>query len=375
MARGRAGDRQRELDRRMMDLALRTGARGRPSPNPHVGAVVARGGEVIATGYHEKAGQAHAEVMALGRAGRRARGATLYVTFEPCNHFGRTPPCTEAIVRAGISRVVVGCPDPAPHVPGATRKLRRAGIDVTVGVERERARALIADFEKHITTGLPFVTLKAAVTLDGRIATRTGDSRWITGERARKEAHRLRDRSDAVLVGVGTLLADDPSLTVRHVRGRDPLRAVVDTRLRTRPDARILTQSSKAATLLFHGPGASAARRRVLDRAGAELVEVPVGPHGHVDLHAVLRDLGRRGVVRLLVEGGASVHGALLAEGLCDRAAVFVAARILGDPEAVPLACGPRVDRVSEAFRVRDPEVRRLGDDVLIRGDLVRAER
>lgn len=370
--RGSGGEERDRTDRRLMGRALRVGAHGRPSPNPHVGAVVARRGEVIATGYHRRAGEAHAEVMALERAGRRARGATLYVTFEPCNHFGRTPPCTDAIIDAGIGRVVIGCPDPAPHVPGATRKLRRAGIDVTVGVERDRAHALIADFEKHFTTGVPFVTLKAAVTLDGRIATRTGDSKWITGERARREAHKLRDRHDAVLVGVGTVLADDPRLTVRHVRGTDPLRAVADRDLRTPPDAALLRAGSAAPTLLFHGPRAAASRKRALRDAGAELVQVPARRGGGVDLGAVLRELGERDVVRLLVEGGAALHGALLDQGLADRAAVFVAPRILGDSQAVPLAAGRGADTIREAWSLRSAHVSRLGADVLISGDLVR---
>ena len=364
-----------ELDRELMKVALRAGRRGRPSPNPHVGAVVARGDRVIATGYHRRAGEAHAEVSALSRAGKKARGATLYVTLEPCNHFGRTPPCTDAIVEAGIARVVVGYRDPAPHVPGSARKLRRAGIEVTVGVLEEEARALVADFEKHITTGLPFVTLKAAVTLDGRIATRTGDSKWITGERARREAHRLRDRSDAVLVGVGTVLADDPALTVRHVRGRDPLRVVLDTRLRTPASAKLLTQRSRSRTLLIHGPSAPRKRRKALAHAGAELLEVREGKDGRVDLSAALRELGRRDVVRLLVEGGARVHGAFLDAGLADRAAVFVAPLIIGDRDAPPMALGRGRDRIAGAFRIASPSVRRLGDDVAIEGDLERGPR
>ena len=364
--------RPEELDRTMMKVALREGRRGRPSPNPHVGAVVARGGRVIATGYHRKAGEAHAEVAALARAGAKARGATLYVTLEPCNHFGRTPPCTDAILDADIARVVVGYRDPAPHVRGAVRKLRRAGIEVALGVLENEARALVADFEKHITTGLPFVTLKAAVTLDGRIATRTGDSKWITGERARREAHRMRTRADAVLVGVGTVLADDPALTVRHVRGRDPLRVVLDTQLRTPPDAALLRQRSAEKTLVVHGPNAPSRRRRALARAGAELLEVRTSRDGHLDLRAALRELGRRDVVRVLVEGGATVHGAFLDAGLADRAAVFVAPTILGDREAIPMAAGRGRDRIASAWRLAEPTVRRLAEDVLIEGDLER---
>jgi len=357
------------LEARLMGLALRAGMRGRPSPNPHVGAVIARGSRVIAVGHHRRAGEAHAEVVAIERAGRATRGATMYVTFEPCNHFGRTAPCTDAIIEAGIGRVVVGCRDPAPHVRGAIRKLRRAGIDVAVGVRKSEAESLIADFAKHITTGIPHVTLKAAVTLDGRMATRTGDSRWITGEPARTHAHRLRDRADAVLVGVGTVLADDPELTVRHVRGRDPLRAVLDSTLRIPVGSRLLRGDSPAPTLVFHAPGAPEARRRRLREAGAELVEVP-GARGRLDLRAVLRELGRRDVVRLLVEGGSTVHGAFLEAGLADRAAVFVAPIIVGDAAALPLAPGGAVARLADAYALDELSVRRLGRDVLFEGAL-----
>lgn len=361
------------FDWKMMGLALRAARRGRPSPNPHVGAVVARDGDVIAVDHHRRAGMAHAEVGALDSAGGGAQGATLYVTFEPCNHQGRTGPCTVTIIRAGVARVVIGCRDPAPHVPGAIDRLRAAGIEVTVGVREREARQLIVDFAKHITTGLPYVTLKAAVTLDGRTATATGDSRWITGERARREAHRLRDRHDAVLVGVGTVLADDPRLTVRWIRGVDPLRIVLDPALRIPSDARLLTTDSRLPALIAHAPDAPAERVRALQQAGAELVEVPRAERG-LELASALRLLGERGVVRLLVEGGATVHGALLEAGLADAAAIFVAPRILGDPTATPLAAAGTVERVSEAWHMREPRVRRLGPDVLFAGALAKGE-
>jgi len=357
-----------ELDQRMMGRALRVASNGRPSPNPHVGAVLVRRAKVLATGYHRRAGEAHAEVAALDKAGRRARGATLYVTFEPCNHWGRTGPCTEAIINSGVARVVIGCRDPAPHVPGAVRRLRRAGIEVTVGVRKQEAQRLIADFTKHFTSGIPYVTVKAAVTLDGRTATRGGDSKWITGEAARRHAHRMRDRSDAVMVGVGTVLADDPSLTVRHVRGRDPLRAVVDGRLRTPPSAKVLRGGE---TILYHGPRVGRARRRALLAAGAELVEVRTSGAG-LDLRSVLEDLGNRDVVRLLVEGGPRLHGALLGAGLADRAAVFVAPRILGDPEALPLAFGPPKEHMAGAWQLTDARIQSIGEDVLFVGELAR---
>ncbi|MGB9339083.1 MAG: bifunctional diaminohydroxyphosphoribosylaminopyrimidine deaminase/5-amino-6-(5-phosphoribosylamino)uracil reductase RibD, partial [Polyangiales bacterium] len=294
----------------VMERALEEAKRGRPSPNPHVGAAIVRDGKIISVGHHEKAGQAHAEVDAIRNAGGSVRGATLFVTLEPCNHQGRTAPCTEAILDAGIARVVIGCRDPAPHVAGAIERLKTAGVEVEVGLLQAECSNLVADFAKHIRTGLPFVTLKAAVTLDGKIATRSGDSKWITGKPARTEAHRMRDQSDAVLVGVGTVLSDDARLTVRHVEGRDPTRVVLDANLRTPAGAAVLDpgQESEADTLIFHASDADASRRDALAGQGVELIPVPRHARG-VDLGEVLARLGERGLVRLLVEGGAHVHG------------------------------------------------------------------
>lgn len=362
-----------ELDERMMVRALRAAARGAPSPNPHVGAVLARGKEVVSVGYHARCGLAHAEVIAIERAGRRARGATLYVTFEPCNHHGRTGPCSEAIIRAGIRRVVIGCRDPAPHKPGSIRKLRAAGIDVVVGVLEKKARQMVADFVKCRVEGLPFVTLKAAITLDGRVAARTGESKWITGERARREAHRLRASSDAVMVGVGTVVADDPRLTVRSVRGNDPVRIILDTHLRTPLRARVVRQRSSSPTLIFHAPGVGSARKRRLARKGVELVAVGRPGSKSLNLHLVLRELARRGIVRVLCEGGPRVHGSLLDNGLADRVALFVAPRILGDARALPLADGRGAAHLADAWQARDVEIKRLGDDLLITGAIAGA--
>lgn len=357
-------------DQRPMALALEAAARGRPSPNPHVGAVVVQGDEVVAVGHHERAGLDHAEVAALRQAGDRSRGATLYCTLEPCNHHGRTPPCTDAILAAQVARVVVGCPDPAPHVPGALDRLRAAGIEVRVGVREAECRAVIADFAHHIQTGRPYAVLKAAVTLDGRLAARTGDSRWVTGPEARAEAHRRRDRADAVLVGVGTVLADDPALTVRHVAGRDPIRIVLDTHLRTPPEAALVRHASGAPTWILHGPDGDPDRMAALSRRGVELLEVPV-LDGRIDLEAALDRLGARDIVRLLVEGGSEVHGALLTAGLYRRAVLFIAPKILGDGAAFPLASGATVPRMADAWRLLPPvRVERLGDDLLVEGDL-----
>jgi diaminohydroxyphosphoribosylaminopyrimidine deaminase/5-amino-6-(5-phosphoribosylamino)uracil reductase len=359
------------VDEAFMTRALRAARRGDPSPNPHVGALVVRGGQAISVGHHARCGGPHAEVVALRRAGARARGATLYVTLEPCNHHGRTPPCTDAIIAAGVKRVVVGCADPAPHVKGAYAKLRAAGIEVQHGVLETACQRLIADFTKHRTLGLPWVLLKAAVTLDGRTAARSGESKWITGPEARKEAHRMRVWSDAVLVGVGTVLADDPELNVRALRGRDPLRVVLDSGLRTPLTAKLVATAHAGRTLILHAPGASPKRAAALSARGVALAEVKAGRGGRgLDMRAVLRELGRRDVVRLLVEGGAHVHAALLEAGLADSAAVFVAPKILGDMQAIPLVASNVPRSLTAAFVLAPPEVVRLGDDVLFRGDI-----
>lgn len=358
-------------DEAFMARALRAARSGDPSPNPHVGALLARAGRPISVGHHARCGGPHAEIVALRRAGTRARGATLYVTLEPCNHHGRTPPCTDAIIAAGVKRVVVGCADPAPHLPGGYAKLRAAGIQVEHGVLEPQSKRLIADFTKHRTRGLPWVLLKAAVTLDGRTAARSGESKWITGPEARKEAHRMRVWSDAVLVGVGTVLADDPELTVRALRGRDPLRVVLDSGLRTPLTAKLVTTARAGRTLVLHAPGASPKRAAALAARGVVLAEVKRGRAGRgLDMRAVLRELGRRDVVRLLVEGGAHVHAALLESGLADSAAVFVAPKILGDMQAIPLVASHVPRSLTAAFVLAPPEVVRLGDDVLFRGDI-----
>lgn len=371
----------KDADERFMRMALRAGRAGRPSPNPHVGAVVVRSGRVVSRGYHRKAGEAHAEVMALQRAGGRSRGATVYVTLEPCNHTGRTPPCTEALITAKVSRVVIGCRDPDPHVPGAVTRMRRAGISVTVGVCEQAARDLVADFRKSRLEKLPLVTMKAAVTLDGRIATRSGESRYITGDAARRYGQRMRDRSDAVMIGVGTAIADDPVLTVRDIRGRTPLRVVLDSSLRLPVSSALVRTAGSFPTVVYHGPTAGATQRRALTAAGVELRQIkrraPAGRGGAsgVAIRDVLRDLHRHDVVRVLVEGGAHVHGALLANHMADKAAVFVAPCLLGDSGAIPLAYGPSLGRLRDAFRLDRSEVTLLGDDVLIEGWLPRKTR
>jgi diaminohydroxyphosphoribosylaminopyrimidine deaminase/5-amino-6-(5-phosphoribosylamino)uracil reductase len=366
----RRGDRAALFDRAVaeffMRLALREAEKGlgRTSPNPAVGAVLVRNGRVVARGFHARAGAPHAEVVALREAGARARGADLYTTLEPCDHYGRTPPCSVAIVEAGVRRVVVGARDPNPLVNGkGIARLRRAGIEVVAGVLEEECGALNAHWARFITSGRPFVTLKAAVTLDGKIATRTGDARWVTGPEARAWVHRLRDRVDAVLVGSGTALADDPELTARLPggRGRDPLRVVLDSDLDLPGRLRLFRPGSPAPTVVAH---ASRKARRL--GPGVELLACRRGPGG-VDLEDLLTRLAARGVTHLLVEGGARVAAAFLARGLVDRVAVFVAPKIVGG-DGLSWIAGPGVARMADAVALRDVRVERLGDDVLVTG-------
>jgi diaminohydroxyphosphoribosylaminopyrimidine deaminase/5-amino-6-(5-phosphoribosylamino)uracil reductase len=250
--------------------------------------------------------------------------------------------------------------------------MREAAIEVVVGVREKEAERLTADFTKYMLKKLPLVTLKAAITLDGRMAGRGGDSRWITGDKSRRHAHRLRAQNDAVLVGVGTVLADNPRLTVRDAHGRDPLRVVLDSELRTPAGAHLVVHDSEAATLIFHLSSAPKSRRQKLQRAGVELVAVPHDRKGELDLEAVLRELARREIVRLLVEGGPRVHGALLDGGFVDRLALFIAPRLLGDARALPLAIGRGQDKIANAWTLQSIETRRFGEDIFVSGDLVR---
>jgi diaminohydroxyphosphoribosylaminopyrimidine deaminase/5-amino-6-(5-phosphoribosylamino)uracil reductase len=345
-------------------IALARKGLGRTSPNPVVGCVIVSHGQVVGEGWHRKAGTPHAEIHALAEAGPRARGADVYVTLEPCSHHGRTPPCADALVAAGVGRVVAGMTDPNPKVMGqGLARLQVAGIPVVTGLLEPECRRLNEPFIKHVTTGLPFVICKTAMTLDGRIATASGDSRWITGERSRRYVHRLRDRFDAIMVGVGTVLADDPLLTCRLPGGRDPIRVVVDSRLRTPPSAQLLAPDSAAATLIATLPGNDAARC-ALDEAGAEIITCSQGS-GFVDLHELLRKLGARGVQSVLLEGGGTLAGAFLRQGLIDRLLFFLAPKLVGGDGPGPFA-GAGVDRMAEANGLTISRVVRFGEDILV---------
>jgi diaminohydroxyphosphoribosylaminopyrimidine deaminase/5-amino-6-(5-phosphoribosylamino)uracil reductase len=350
-----------------MGLALNEAAKGlgRTHPNPVVGAVVARGAQVLGLGHHRKAGGAHAEVEALREAGKKTRGADLYVTLEPCNHQGRTPPCTDAILSAGIARVFIGSIDPNPLVKGkGAQRLRAAGVAVRTGVLGEACDAANEMWFKFITRKLPWVVLKAAVTLDGKLATASGDSRWVSGPSSREMAHALRDELDAVLVGIGTALADDPRLTARGRGRRDPVRVVVDSTARLPPDARVLHQRSKAPTLVACTLRADPRRVKALQRAGAEIVRCQ-SRDGRVDLKDLLKRLAGRGLTSVLVEGGAAIHGSFLTARLWDELYLFIAPKVAGG-NAPSWAGFPGARRMGEVLGARIVDSSPVGDDLLV---------
>jgi diaminohydroxyphosphoribosylaminopyrimidine deaminase/5-amino-6-(5-phosphoribosylamino)uracil reductase len=355
-------DREQDVDlhwaAHAIDLARQ--ADYRTSPNPMVGAVLVDADGLLAgEGYHEQAGHPHAEESALAAAGERARGATLYVNLEPCAHEHRNPSCAQALIDAGVSRVVASMADPDERVRGAGfRLLESAGIATTVGVHEERAQKLNEFYVKHRLTGRPFVTAKFAMSLDGKIATHAGESRWITGEESRAHGHRLRGMHDAILVGVNTVIADDPELTARvdGEESRQPLRVVVDSQLRLRQSAKIV------------GPNTLIATTRQGRMGGAEVLRLPAATDGRVALPPLLDELGKRGMLSLLVEGGAEVHASFFAAGLVDKVYAYLAPRFIGGRGAPGPLGGIGVEHLADAPKLRDLDYVRLGDDLLLTG-------
>ncbi len=353
-----------DLDYIRLTLQLAAQGSGLVSPNPLVGSVVVSGNEIVGRGYHRYDDLKHAEVWALEEAGPRARGATVYVNLEPCSHQGagkRTPPCVKALIDAGVRRVVASMVDPNPRVDGrGFDQLRAAGIEVSVGPLEAEARRLNEAFVKYVTTGLPFVHLKTACSLDGRIATRTGESKWITGPEARAASQSLRHRADAILVGIGTALADDPLLTDRtELSRRRPLvRVVLDSKLRLPSASQLVRTAREWPTLVFTAGPVDAD----LEAAGVEILPVPAAD-GRVDLRAVLAELSRRGLNCLLVEGGAEVAGAFIEQRLVDKTTFFLAPKIIGGREAFPAIGAHGFARLDDALALRDLEVARHGED------------
>lgn len=346
--------------RRALGLASR--ARGRTSPNPMVGAVLVKGGRIIAEDYHRRAGTPHAEALVLGKAGRGARGSTLYVTLEPCCHTEKkTPPCTRAIIGAGVKKVVAALKDPNPMVSGmGLKELERAGLKTVEGVLQDEARALNEAYIKYITEKRPFVTLKTAMTLDGKIATGTGASRWITGEKARLMVHRLRSGVDAVMTAVGTARADDPKLTARIRGGRDPIRVLIDPDMETPLEAKIFR--TPPDTILV--TKAEGGRVDYLEKTGIKIIKYKET----LELDWLMGRLAGMGITSVLIEGGSSLNARALREGIVDKVMFFIAPKILGGRDSYPSVGGATVKSLEEAHLIRDVKVRRVGQDILVEG-------
>jgi diaminohydroxyphosphoribosylaminopyrimidine deaminase/5-amino-6-(5-phosphoribosylamino)uracil reductase len=343
---------------------------GRTSPNPCVGAVIVKDGRVIGHGHHEGPGRPHAEIVALRRAGPRANGATLYVTLEPCVHWGRTPPCVGPVLSAGFRRIVISALDPNPLVAGrGARRLKRSGMDVEVGLLAARNGRLNEAVSNYVTRGVPFVTLKAAVSLDGKLAARSGDARWISSAAARDYMHLVRAENDALLVGIGTVLADNPRLTVRHALWPDKAftRVVLDAELRMPPRARLLSMHRRGRVLVFARDGAARAKRDALARRGAEIVELPQRG-GRFDLSRVLAELGRRDIASLMVEGGGQVATSFLEARLADKAIFTLAPLLIGGRDAVQVFGGEGAARIKDALALRSVTAFRIGADTVLEG-------
>lgn len=367
-------------DERFMRLALDLAeeARGRTSPNPMVGAVIVRDERIVGRGYHREAGTPHAEIHAIADAGSRAKGATIYINLEPCSHYGRTGPCTQAIIEAGLSRVVMAMIDPDPRVSGRGKAALEAhGIQVQTGILESEARKLNEAYIKYVTTGRPFVILKTAMSLDGKIATASGRSRWITSEDSRRVVHQIRDEVDAILVGIGTVIRDDPSLTTRlpNGRGRDAIRIILDSRARIPLESKVLNLNSSARTIVaVSNPQASQEKvAQLKQRAGGhggpplQVLMVPE-QDGRVDLQALMERLGRMEIMSVLLEGGAEVNASALRAGIVDKVMVFIAPKLIGGSGSPGPIGGAGIDDLSEAVQLTDISVDRVGEDILVTG-------
>ncbi len=362
------------VDRRLMTRALELAAYGQGyvEPNPLVGCLVVQSGEIVGEGFHQRFGGPHAEIEALRAAGDRAAGATMYVTLEPCCHHGKTPPCSEAVIAAGIRRVVLAQRDPFPQVAGGgIKQLQDAGLEVEVGLLEDEARQLNAPYLKLIETGRPWIIAKWAMTLDGKIATRTGDSRWISSEASRAVVHQLRGRVDAIMVGRGTVETDDPLLTARPPGPRIATRIVCDTAASLSSDSQLVRTVSAAPLLVAAGPAATAENRRRLQAAGCEVLVCDGETHA-ARLEQLLDELGRRRMTNVLVEGGGTLLGALFDAGAIDEVHVFIAPKIIGGVAAPSPIGGAGIDLMEHALTIANPQVERLGPDLYLHGRCAR---
>ncbi len=359
-----------DIDYMKMALKLAQKGRGFTSPNPMVGAVVVKGDRVVGKGFHEAAGKAHAEVNAIADAGIRAKDATLYVTLEPCNHTGRTPPCTESILKAGLMRVVVAMEDPNPNVTGGgIDYLRQNGVEVTVGICESEAKTLNECFIKFVRTKRPFVIVKCASTLDGQIATRTGDARWVSGEASRRYVHRLRHAVDAIMVGIGTVCADNPRLTTRlkERRGRDPIRIILDTHLAVPEDAKVLRVKSDSDTIIISGHAAAKDKKARIEDKGVRVLHCLL-KDGMIDLLPLMDRLGAMDITSLLIEGGGRLMASAMAAGIVDKILIFYAPKISGGNDGVSICTGKGAESMHRCMAVEQMMVKRFGEDVLIQG-------
>ncbi len=360
------------IDEKFMKMAIRLAARGTGfvSPNPLVGAVVVKDGTIVGKGYHERFGDPHAEVNALEKAGERARGGTLYVTLEPCNHYGKTPPCTEAILNAGIKRVVIGMMDPNPDVAGGGAKvLRERGVEVSCGILESKCKKQNEIFLKYVLKKVPFVVAKIAATLDGKTATATGDSKWITTEKSRNFGHRLRQQVSAILVGIETVLSDDPMLNVRlkNIKPSNPARFVFDFYGRTPLESNLVQTAKKIPTYLVVAENHETNKLNHLSDLGVKIWKIP-GRNGFLDPRAFVKKLGEEGFDSLLVEGGSSVHGSFFDANLVDKFYFFYAPKVLGGKNSKPMIGGHGVMKMSDALKVKEVKLRRVGGDFLVTG-------
>ena len=358
-------------DERWMKRVLRLAekGRGRTSPNPMVGAILVKDGRIVAEGYHAKAGEPHAEIIALRKTGKDAKEATLYLNLEPCTHYGKTPPCAPVVIEAGVRRAVIGMEDPNPLVKGrGVEALKRAGLDVYVGILEKECRRLNEAFCKYILNKEPFLILKVVATLDGKIATRKGESQWISGEASRRFVHRLRDQVDGVIVGIGTVLKDDPMLTARVKGGKDSYRIILDSRLRIPENAKVI-EISPSKTIVATTELAPGEKVERLEKKGVRVLILD-SKKGRVDLKPCLFKLGEMGMMSLLVEGGSQLNGSFLDEGLIDKIFLFLSPKLIGDPQALGMFDGHGVTSLKEAIPLNELKIRRIGGDLLLEGYL-----
>ncbi|WP_080146939.1 bifunctional diaminohydroxyphosphoribosylaminopyrimidine deaminase/5-amino-6-(5-phosphoribosylamino)uracil reductase RibD [Marinilactibacillus piezotolerans] len=364
------------MDKKYMNIALVLAEKGKgfTAPNPLVGAVIIKNEKVIGQGYHQKAGGPHAEVHAINNVAESVEGATMYVTLEPCSHYGKTPPCVDLIIKKKIKRVVVAATDPNPLVSGrGLKKLKEAGIEVTTGVLEQESNHLNEVFNKYITTGFPFVVMKYAMTLDGKIATETGDSKWISSKAARNHAHLLRGYLTGIMVGIDTVLKDDPQLTCRVPGYLNPTRIVLDSRLRIPEQANLLKDQDHAPTIILTTKKASSEKTKILESRNIEVLTVPE-LDGRIDLKQAMNVLGERGIDSILLEGGGTLNGAALEAGIVDKVNLYVAPKLIAGEMAISPVRGQGVDNISETFNINKINYQSLGKDLLIEGYLEKRE-